>query len=522
MAKNYKYEKYQNEPYNISTKLVDENADGNYGNKVVIHYRDQKFTYKDVQKMMNKAANALKSLGVRQDDRVMIVTYDSPEFVAVFFGAIKIGAIPIPVNYMFTADDYRYLLNDSRARTLVVHEDFTGEIESWRDELKYLESTIVVGNKSKDFHLSFPELMDKASDMCEPAYTIADDFAFMLYSSGSTGTPKGAMHLQHDPFFSIESYAKGVLELDENDVVLSASKCFFAYGLGNNILFPFGTHAASILLPDRPLPETILATITKYKPTVFAGVPTLYGSLLQAPDVEKKYDLSSVKTCASAGEALPSNVFNECKKRFNWELLDGIGSTEMLHIFISNRKGKAKVGSTGMIAPGYEAKIVDDDGNTLPFDEVGTLMVKGDSAAAFYWRQHAKTKSTMIGEWLNTGDKYVRDVEGFFYYSGRGDDMLKVGGIWVSPIEIEDCLMNHPSVLECGVVGAEDAENLIKPKAFVVLKSGYQASDELTKELQVFVKSTIAPYKYPRWIQFIDELPKTTTGKIQRFKLRQM
>jgi len=522
MRREYKYGKYDQPHYNITSKLVDENADSEFGNKVVIYYRDQRLTYKDVKKLVNKAANAFKSLGVRQEDRVMIVTYDSPEFVASFFGAIKIGAIPIPINYMFTADDYRYLLNDSRARSLVVHEDFVNEIESWRDELRYLENTIVVGKKSKDFHLSFQELLDEASDKCDPTYTTADDFGFMLYSSGSTGTPKGAIHLQHDPFFSIESYAKGVLELNENDVVLSASKCFFAYGLGNNIFFPFGTHAASILLPDRPLPETILTTITKYKPTVFAGVPTLYGSLLQVPDQEKKYDLSSVKICTSAGEALPSNVFDEYKKRFNWELLDGIGSTEMLHIFISNRKRNAKTGCTGSLAPGYEAKIVDDDGNALPDGEVGTLMVKGDSAAAFYWRQHDKTKSTMVGEWLNTGDKYVRDADGLFYYSGRGDDMLKVGGIWVSPIEIEDCLMRHPSVLECGVVGTEDTEKLVKPKAFVVLKRGYQASDELAKELQMHVKSTIAPYKFPRWIQFINELPKTATGKIQRFKLRQM
>jgi benzoate-CoA ligase len=373
MTREYKYEKYNQKHFNITTKLVDDNAASEFGDKVVIYYKDQKLTYKDVQKLVNKAAHALKVLGVSQDDRVMLVTYDSPEFVASFFGAIKIGAIPIPINYMYTADDYRYLLNDSHARALVVHEDFVSEIESWRDELKYLESTIVVGKKTKDFHISFQEIMDKSSDKCEPTYTIADDFAFILYSSGSTGTPKGAIHLQHDPFSLIEGYAKGVLEMNDKDIVLSASKCFFAYGLGNNIFFPFGTHAASVMLPDRPMPQTIFETITKYKPTIFAGVPTLYSSLLQVPDVEKKYDVSSIKTCCSAGEALPSNVFTECKKCFGWELLDGIGSTEMLHIFISNRKGKAKLGCTGTIAPGFEAKIIDDNGNTVP--EIGRAHV---------------------------------------------------------------------------------------------------------------------------------------------------
>jgi benzoate-CoA ligase len=318
----------------------------------------------------------------------------------------------------------------------------------------------------------------------------------------------------------VKNYAKGVLEINQNDIMFSASKFFFAYGLGNSFLYPLGCGASVVLLPERPLPETILQTITKYHPTVFFGIPTLYANLLQVKDAEKKYDLSSLRILASAGEALPKEIFNEWKNRFGKEILDGIGSTELLHIFISNRPGEAKPGSSGKLVPGYKARIVDDQGDDVPTGDVGTLWVHGESSAAFYYRQHEKSQASMLGEWFNTGDKYYQDDEGFFYYCGRGDDMLKVGGIWVSPIEVEDSLIAHPAVLEAAVVGKNDENNLIKPKAYVILKQGFEPGDDLAKEIQQYVKSHIAAYKYPRWIEFVTDLPRTSTGKIQRYKLR--
>ncbi|OPY76770.1 MAG: Benzoate--CoA ligase [Syntrophorhabdus sp. PtaU1.Bin058] len=520
MDRPYKYEKYISQYYNITSKLIDENVDKGLGDKTAIYYKDKAYTYREVRQMINRVGNALYILGVRMRQRVLLVLYDSPEAVASFYGAVKIGAIPVPINYMYTADDYRYLLNNSRANTLIVHEDFLEEVEYWRDKFLYLENTIVLGKKTRAYHISFHDIVDRCSDTLSAAYTTIEDEAFWNYTSGSTGVPKAAVHLQHDIFTCIDNYARAVLGLHSDDILFSASKFFFAYGLGNSMFYPFGIGGSVVLLPDRPLPETIFETITEYRPTVFFGVPTLYASLLQNKDAEKRYDLSSLRICTSAGEALPKEIFYEWKKRFGIEILDGIGSTELLHIFISNRPGDVKPGSSGKIVPGYAAKIVDDEGKEVPDGDVGTLLVKGESIAAFYWRHHEKTKQSMLGEWFSTGDKYYRDQDGYYYYCGRGDDMLKVGGIWVSPVEVEDALMSHPAVLQAAVVAKADEHNLIKPKAFVVLKEGYKPGDELAKEIQLFVKKSIAPYKFPRWIEFMKELPTTSTGKIQRYKLR--
>jgi len=307
----------------------------------------------------------------------------------------------------------------------------------------------------------------------------------------------------------------------QDDILFSASKFFFAYGLGNSFFYPFGVGASVVLLPDRPTAENVYNVINTYHPTVFFGIPTLYANLLEVPDAEKKYDLSSLRICTSAGEALPKEIFHRWKERFGLEILDGIGSTELLHIFISNRPGDVKPGSSGKLVPGYHARIVDDKGNEVPDGDVGNLQVKGESTAAYYYRHHDKTKSSMLGDWFNTGDKYYKDAEGYFYYCGRGDDMLKVGGIWVSPIEIEDTLISHPAVKEAAVVAKADEHLLIKPKAFIVLKQGYTPSEQLGKEIQDYVKKTIAAYKYPRWIEFVNDLPRTATGKIQRYKLRE-
>jgi benzoate-CoA ligase family protein len=521
MEKEYKYRAYIPEYYNVTTKLVDEKIEEGLGNKVAVYYKDEVYTYQQMQQMINKVGNALSILGVRMEQRVMIVMYDSPEALASFYGAIKIGAVPIPINYMYTADDYRLLLNNSRATTLIIDQDFVETAETWREKFLYLENTIVVGKKTRSYHISFRDIVDRASDELDVAYTTIDDAAFWNYTSGSTGVPKAAVHLQHDVFHCIDNYAKSILHINEKDILFSASKMFFAYGLGNSAFYPFALNASVILVPDRPLSEVIYDTISRYRPTIFFGVPTLYANMLQVKDAEKKYNLSSLRCCVSAGEALPKEIFRRWKEKFGLEILDGIGSTELLHIFISNRPGEAKPGSSGKLVPGFSARIVDDMGQDLPDGEVGTLWVKGESTAAFYYRHHEKTQKSMLGEWFNTGDKYYRDGEGYYYYCGRGDDMLKVGGIWVSPIEIEDTLISHPAVLEAAVVGKPDETDLIKPKAFIILKQGYEPTEQLASEIQAYVKKSIAPYKYPRWVEFVKDLPKTATGKIQRHKLRE-
>jgi len=320
--------------------------------------------------------------------------------------------------------------------------------------------------------------------------------------------------------YCIESFAKDILNIGEHDCTFSVAKLFFGYGMGNGICFALGVGGSTVLLPDRPLPEKIFETITKYKPTLFFGVPTAYNNMLQLKSTEN-YDLSSIRHCVSAGEQLPKPIFEKWKEKFGLDIIDGLGSTEMLHIFISNRPGQCRAGSSGKVLNGYEAKIVNEQGQEVEDEQLGTLLAKGPSSALGYWNKREKTKQTMQGEWINTGDKYYRDQEGYLWYMGRGDDMIKAGGIWVSPLEVENALLQHPAVLECGVVGKPDEDSLVKPLAFAVLNEGYQASMELENELKQFVKNKIAPYKFPRWIRFVSEIPKTATGKLQRFRLRQ-
>ena len=513
--------------FNIATAMVDENVTSGRGDRVAIYYGEQRFTYRDVQSMVNKMGNALKGLGLEPEQRVLLLLLDCPEFVASFFGAIKIGAVPIPTNTMMKPADYEYFLNDSRAPVLVVQDSLLEVIEPIRKNLKYVRQIVVVGEPAKGYP-SYNELTAKASADLKAAETSKDDSAFWLYSSGSTGFPKGAVHLHHDIIYAADLYARQVLGITENDIMFSAAKLFFAYGLGNNLYFPFRVGAAAVLYPGRPLPDKMFEVITRYRPTIYYGVPTLYGSMLQYkedlekanPEMKKVNELSSVRLCVSAGEALPADIFNRWKEKFGVEILDGIGSTEVLHIFLSNRPAQVNPGSSGTLVPGYEARIVDEKGIEQPVGEIGNLMIKGESTCAYYWNKHQKTKETILGEWINTGDKYYQDKDGYFWYCGRADDMLKVGGIWVSPVEVENTLIEHSAVLESAVVGHVDEEGLVKPKAFVVLKPGYKGNPDLAGELQNFVKSKIALYKYPRWIEFVDELPKTATGKIRRFVLR--
>ncbi|MBI3635132.1 MAG: benzoate-CoA ligase family protein [Candidatus Rokubacteria bacterium] len=506
--------------FNVAEWFVDRNVAEGRGASPAFHVGDRILTYADVAELANRTGNALQALGVGMEDRVLMLCLDAPEFVGTFWGAIKLGAVPIPVNTLMRAQDYLYFLRDSRAKVAVVSAPLLAEAGAVLGQASHLRHVLVAGGPPPAPWQSYEDAVAKASPTLAPAATSRDDTAFWLYSSGSTGFPKGAVHLHHDMVVCTETYAKQVLGIRPTDRVFSAAKLFFAYGLGNAGYFHLGVGAESVLYPERPTPAGVFDVLTKYRPTLFFGVPTLYAAMLATKDAEKKYDLSSLRLCVSAGEALPEEIYTRWRERFGVEIIDGIGTTEILHIFLSNRPGAARPGSSGLPVPGYEAIIVDDDGRPVPQGEIGNLRVKGDSTMAFYWNKHEKTKETLHGPWIQTGDKYWQDGDGYFWYAGRADDMLKVGGIWVSPVEVEATLIKHAAVLEAAVVGKEDSDRLVKPKAYVVLKDAASAKPGLDDELKAFVKDKIAPYKYPRWIEFVAELPKTATGKIQRFKLR--
>ncbi|MBE3565688.1 MAG: benzoate-CoA ligase family protein [Thermogemmatispora sp.] len=519
--------------FNAASAFLDANLAQGRGGKVAIYYEDQTFTYAQVAEMANRVGNGLLELGVEMEQRVALLLLDSPQFAASFFGAIKMGAVPIPMNTMLRPEDYVYMLNDSRAKVLLIHAALWPPLRQVLPQLRFLRHVVVVGLEAEAAGTAllagrqrvtlhdFESWIAHASPSLSPAPTSKDDSAFWLYSSGSTGFPKGCVHLQHDMTFCLECYARPILGITKDDITFSAAKLFFAYGLGNALYFPFGVGASTVLYPGRPLAEDMFKVVERYRPTIFYGVPTLYANMLSVPEAEKRFDFSSVRVCVSAGESLPADILRRWEEKFKVPILDGIGSTEILHIFISNRLGDIKPGSSGKLVPGYEAKIVDEDGQPVSPGEIGNLLIRGDSIAAYYWNKHEKTKDTITGHWIHTGDKYYVDNEGYYWYCGRADDMLKVSGQWVSPVEVENVLIEHPAVLEAAVVGAYDSDRLVKPKAFVVLKPGQEASESLVSELQNFVKGRLAPFKYPRWVVFVSELPKTATGKIQRFKLRE-
>ena len=507
--------------FNAAAYFIDRHLNEGRAGKVAIECGDVSVTYQQLADRVNHFGNGLKSLGVRMEERVLLLLLDTPDFAASFFGAIKIGAVAVPVNTLLKAADYKYLLNNSRARVVVVSDSLITLIQQIpRGELRYLETIVVVGQAPAGM-LSFDDLASKSSSDLAPAATRKDDAAFWLYSSGSTGPPKACVHLQHDMVVSSERYAKAILKITEDDRFFSVAKLFFAYGLGNGLYFPLAVGATSILLPGPPRPQSVFEVIERHRPTLFFSVPSNYVKLL-AHEPVRRFDLSCVRHGISAGEALPASVFHRFQQRFGVEILDAIGSTEALHMMISNSPGAVRPGSSGKIIPGFEAKIVDDSGQPVAPGEIGNLMVKADSTCAGYWNEHEKTKETISGHWLSTGDKYHQDADGYFWYAGRSDDMLKVSGVWVSPIEIERVLAEHPAVEEAAVVFRPDADELLKPAACVVLRNGAHGNPQLARELQEFVLERLPVYKRPHWIEFFDELPKTATGKVQRFRLRNL
>ena len=477
----------------------------------------EQLTYGELNTQAHRFADALRTFGFAPESRVLLAMLDTPEWPVVFLGCILAGVVPVAANTMLTSTDFAYMLRDSRAQGLVVSHELLPAFNGLLKQNDTLKTVIVAGIENCAPNTSLRQLLRGPSAIETVADTLADDVCFWLYSSGSTGAPKGTVHLHSHLMQTAELYGRGVLGIRESDVVYSAAKLFFAYGLGNGLTFPMSVGATAILLPARPTTTEVFGLLKKYQPTIFFGVPTLYAALLGDVTRPAKSELN-LRICASAGEALPAEIGKKWTARYDCEILDGIGSTEMLHIFLSNRPGQVRYGTTGQAVPGYSLRIVGDDGEPCGVDEIGELQINGPSAAIMYWNNRAKTKTTFAGEWTRSGDKYTVDADGYYTYGGRSDDMLKVGGIYVSPFEVEACLMTHACVFEVAVIGVMDADALVKPKAFVVFKPGMSATAD---ELKAHVKQLLAPYKYPRWFEFMTELPKTATGKIQRFKLRQ-
>ncbi len=512
------------EKLNLSQVLLDENIESGRGDKPAVYFHDKVYTYRDVLEMSCRFGDALlNELGIGIEDKVMLILKDSPEFLAVFLGSIRIGAVSIPVNTMLTPADYRYMINLSRCKVLVVDGDFLSLISDIKSELRYVKHFISVrAGDTRDF-ISYEELVKDRSGWIEPADTHKDDTAFWLWTSGTTGTPQAVVHLHHDGVFVADTYGKHVLNITEQDRCFSASKLFFAYGLDNSLFYTFRHGASCILYPEKPRPEELFKIIKKHRPTVFYSVPSMYNAMLRVAEKlsSEEIDLSSLRLCVSAGEALPAPIYWEWKRRFKVDILDGMGSTEILGMALSNRPGHIKPGSSGLPIPGCEAKVVDENGNEVEVGEAGYLMVKADSTTPFYWLNHEKSKKRIVGEWIYTGDIYRKDEDGFFWYLGRADDMIKHKGVWVSPIEVESILLENQAVRECAVVGVKDEIGLNVIKAFVVLNEKYRQQANVEEKIIQFAKQRLPSYKVPRIIQFVDELPKTATGKIRRFILRE-
>ena len=467
-------------------------------------------TYGELDDAVRRFASALRDAGVRRDERVALIAPDTRWLSIGFWGAIAAGAVAVPVNTLLTVSDFRYVIDDCGARITVI-------------DPKIIDASALA---SIDTEIWSVDEMRKRIDAAsaQPSYAVRhrDAMAFFLYSSGTTGEPKAVVHLQHDMWICCETYGKSVLQIQPDDRCFSIAKLFFAYGLGNAQYFPFHVGASAILFDGRPTPAAVFDVVRQHRPTLFFGVPTAYANMLAAIDDGVAADFSSVRTCVSAGEALPAAILERWRARTGVDILDGIGSTEICHIFLTNRRGDIRPGSSGKAVDGYDLDIIDESGRSVPNGEMGDLIVRGDSTMALYWNKHEATKAALKGDWIRTGDKYAQDADGYYVHGGRSDDMIKAGGIWVSPIEVEAALIRHPSVVECAVIAVDDEDGLHKPHAYVVLRQGIAADETITRELREFVKEFLAPYKVPKSIRVVSELPKTATGKLKRFELRKM
>jgi len=512
------------EHFNMADYFLYHNLKEGRENKVCLYYEDQKWTYGEIARLSNRVGNALRELGADIEDRVLMVLPDCPEFVWTWFGAARIGAVITMVNPLLPASDYEYYLEYTRARVAVLHASVLPAFGEAVKSARYLRGVLVVGQEGRLIlpqatALDFKNAIDAADDECAPADTHRDDIAIWLFTSGSTGHPKGAVHLQHDLPYNTEVFAKATMGVNADDLTVSVPKLFFGYATGTNLLFPFAVGGATALFSERSTAEKMFEVIKRYRPTILTTVPTMINSMLNVPSAAPE-DLASLRFCYSAGEALPIELYERWTNAYGVDICDGIGSAEMFHIYITNRPGDIKPGSLGRIVAGYEAKIVDADGNEVATGEMGTLQIKGDSAALCYWNAHEKSKETFAGDWCTSGDQFHVDEDGYYWYHGRTDDMLKVSGVFVAPAEIENCLLQHEAILECAVVGHDSGDGLVKPKAFVVLREGFDESEQLVDEIKQFVKTRIAVYKYPRWVEFVSSLPKNDRGKIDRRQLK--
>ncbi len=506
-------------PFNFAQHLIARNV----GRPAKTAYIDDhgSLSYGELAERIRRMAAALQASGIHREERVLLLMHDCNDWPVSFLGAIYAGIVPVAVNTLLTADDYAYMLQHSRAQAVLVSGALLPVLRQAFAQGDHEVKTVIVSHPAGPLDqgmTALDALVERHAPLAAPAGTGPDDPGFWLYSSGSTGRPKGVLHSQANPYWTAELYARPILGLGEQDICFSAAKLYFAYGLGNALSFPLSVGATVVLMAERPTPEATFRRWLANRPTVFFGAPTGYAGMLAAPGLPARAQVA-LRLCSSAGEALPADLGERFTAHFGCEIIDGIGSTEMLHIFLSNRPGQVRYGTTGWPVPGYAVELRDEDGRPVPDGEVGDLFIQGPSAALMYWGDREKSRETFRGGWTKSGDKYVRNTDGSYCYAGRSDDMLKVSGIYVSPFEVEATLMEHPSVLEAAVIGVPDREGLIKTKAFVVRKPGAQVSDA---DLKAFVKERLAPYKYPRAIEFVDALPKTATGKIQRFRLREL
>jgi benzoate-CoA ligase len=505
--------------YNAAYDLIERNLRAGRSENIAFIDDQGSYSYGELATRVCKFANALRGAGIAAEQRILLCMHDCIDFPVAFLGAIQAGIIPVPVNTLLTAADYEFILADSYAQLAIVSAPLLPLFSEILEKLPSLRQIVASGNCTSNDAVEIGQFAASASRQPNVSPTCCDSICFWLYSSGSTGRPKGTLHVHSSLIQTAELYARPILGIQQSDVVFSAAKLFFAYGLGNALTFPLSVGATSVLMAERPTPNAVVRRLLQHRVTIFYGVPTLYASLLANPELPH-HDRLALRRCTSAGEPLPEDIGKRWREAVGVDILDGIGSTEMLHIFLSNSPSDVRYGTTGKPVPGYTLRLIDDRGQEVPPGEHGELHVAGPSSAVMYWNNREKTRATYLGAWTRSGDKYYVTADGYYVYAGRTDDMLKVGGIYVSPAEVEAALISHHAVLEVAVVGRPDRDDLVKPIAYVVVQSGITASQELADALKQHVKALLAPYKYPRWIEFVDELPKTATGKIQRFKLR--